>query len=466
MTPEPGHNGGRLGVRRGTVLAGLDLLAYSGAIAAALHLRFHPDIPWSHILSYATFWPVLFAWQLFMAYCFGLYDFRHRLTLTDHGFGGAGAALAGIGGSHLFLAFMQLYALPESRVSRVVTALQMGVVFLWYIASRGGMLAILARSGYRVHLLLVGVWDEARQLAAEIRNHAPPLLHVAGIVTTDRDTPPEDPDWAGPAAKLEECARAQETTQVLLAGLELPQTEIHQLLAQCDRAGADVYLYPSLTFTTLVSNRVHSIAGVPVIALVPRAVPQPYALFKRAADMAIAATLLAAAAPLCLMAALAIRLDSRGPIFFTQARTGRHGKPFNILKFRTMTAGAEAGTGPVLATREDARITAPGRFLRKWRIDEIPQFWNVLRGDMSLVGPRPERPEFVEEFCRANPLYERRHRVRPGLTGLAQIHGRYDTGYTHKLRYDLVYLNSMSPATDLRILYATVQTVLTGRGAL
>ena len=131
-----------------------------------------------------------------------------------------------------------------------------------------------------------------------------------------------------------------------------------------------------------------------------------------------------------------------------------------------MRADAEEETGPVLATEDDDRVTPIGRWLRRWRIDEIPQLINVIRGEMSLVGPRPERQEFVDKFLEENPLYERRLAMRPGLTGLAQIHGRYDTDYAQKLRYDLLYINSASILLDLRILLATVQTVLTARGAI
>ncbi|MEX2015390.1 MAG: sugar transferase, partial [Candidatus Hydrogenedentales bacterium] len=123
-------------------------------------------------------------------------------------------------------------------------------------------------------------------------------------------------------------------------------------------------------------------------------------------------------------------------------------------------------SGPVLATANDPRITPVGRMLRRMRIDEIPQLWNVLRGDMSLVGPRPERADFIARFTQETPLYERRFLVKPGLTGLAQIHGRYDTDYAQKLRYDLIYINTLSLQTDLRILLATIRTVLTARGAV
>jgi len=187
---------------------------------------------------------------------------------------------------------------------------------------------------------------------------------------------------------------------------------------------------------------------------------------KRLIDIGLSLFLLVLLSPFCLLAALAIRLTSPGPALFSQERIGRDGRPFTLRKLRTMVVGAEDESGPVLSTKGDPRVTAVGRWLRKLRLDEVPQLWNVLCGQMSLVGPRPERREFIDRFVRENPLYQRRLLVKPGLTGLAQVHGRYDTDYTYKLRYDLIYINRICLTQDLRILFATIRTVLTGRGAI
>ncbi|NLF59403.1 MAG: sugar transferase [Candidatus Hydrogenedens sp.] len=169
--------------------------------------------------------------------------------------------------------------------------------------------------------------------------------------------------------------------------------------------------------------------------------------------------------PLLAALALAVRLGSPGPALYRQERQGRGGKPFHVVKFRTMAQGAEDRTGPVLAEEDDPRVTPTGRWLRRTRLDELPQLWNVIRGEMSLVGPRPERPAFADAHLAEEPLYRHRLLARPGMTGLAQIHGRYDTDYRQKLRYDLLYIGNMTLAADLRILAATARIVLTGRGA-
>ena len=183
-------------------------------------------------------------------------------------------------------------------------------------------------------------------------------------------------------------------------------------------------------------------------------------------DLTVAVPAMILSLPIMLVAAIAIRITGGGPAFYAQERMGVFGKRFRLHKLRTMVVGAEDETGPVLAVEDDPRITPVGRRLRRMRIDELPQLWNVIRGEMSLVGPRPERAEFAETFAREEPLYLHRLLVRPGLTGLAQIHGRYDTEYRQKLRYDLIYLNVMSARTDLRILVATDRIVITGRGAV
>jgi len=172
--------------------------------------------------------------------------------------------------------------------------------------------------------------------------------------------------------------------------------------------------------------------------------------------------------PLIALAAVLVRITSPGPVLYRQARVGLNGKIFHVLKFRSMYVDAEARTGAVWATKNDPRITPLGRYLRKFRIDELPQFWNVLRGDMSFVGPRPERPEFVQALSEKIPFYRQRHCVLPGITGWAQINHKYgdmieDT--ITKLEYDLYYIKNISFAMDIYIVLNTLKTVILGRGA-
>jgi sugar transferase (PEP-CTERM system associated) len=191
-------------------------------------------------------------------------------------------------------------------------------------------------------------------------------------------------------------------------------------------------------------------------------------LLKRGVDVVVSAILGLAALPVCLLAAVMIKLDSRGPVFFRQERVGEGGRVFTLMKFRTMRQNAERETGPVWAQTDDPRITRVGRILRTTRIDEIPQFINVLCGDMSLVGPRPERPPFVVELSEKLPFYMYRHVVKPGITGWAQVRYRYGSSLEdsrEKLEYDLYYVKNRSLFLDLLIIIQTIQVVVFSRGA-
>ncbi len=190
-------------------------------------------------------------------------------------------------------------------------------------------------------------------------------------------------------------------------------------------------------------------------------------LFKRLGDIALSLVGLLLTGPFLPLIALAIKLDSPGPVFFRQVRVGQGDRPFNIFKFRTMRNDAEAKTGAVWSQKNDPRITRLGGFLRKSRIDEIPQLFNVLRGEMSLVGPRPERPEFVEKLKERIPYYSERHYVKPGVTGWAQVRYPYGSSVEdaiEKLRYDLFYIKHISLALDLKIIIRTISVMVLGRG--
>jgi sugar transferase (PEP-CTERM system associated) len=189
---------------------------------------------------------------------------------------------------------------------------------------------------------------------------------------------------------------------------------------------------------------------------------------KRALDLLAASVGVVLAAPVMVLVAAAIRLSSAGPALYHQERVGRQGRPFTVHKFRSMRMDAEAATGAVWATTDDPRITPLGRFLRRTRLDELPQLWNVLKGDMSFVGPRPERPEFVRQLTEQIPFYGQRHVVRPGLTGWAQVRYTYGASVEDalmKLQYDLYYIKNLSLALDLYIIFSTIKTVVLRRGA-
>ena len=197
-------------------------------------------------------------------------------------------------------------------------------------------------------------------------------------------------------------------------------------------------------------------------------VRRTYYIAKRIFDFVVSVAAVIILSPLFILTALLIKLTSKGPVIFTQIRVGKDGRLFKIFKFRTMKVDAEKETGPVWAAKDDPRLIPVGKFLRKSHMDEIPQFFNVLRGEMSVIGPRPERPEFVQELKKKIPEYEKRLAVKPGITGLAQVWHRYDEtleDVKKKIRYDLLYIKKVCLWTDLRIFLRTFRVVLTGEGA-
>jgi len=239
-----------------------------------------------------------------------------------------------------------------------------------------------------------------------------------------------------------------------------------QIVTRCSAFNIGVKIVPDLYEIISGLAKTNAIYGFPLIDVSPQLMKPWEEGAKRLIDLAVAALVLVVGLPVWLLVALAIKIDSRGPVLYRQERVGMDGKRFRIIKFRSMIADAEKA-GPQWAAKIDPRITNVGFILRKLHLDEIPQVWNVLRGEMSLVGPRPERPVFVEELSREIPLYPRRLRVRPGVTGWAQVKHKYDESIEDvrkKVQYDLYYIENMSLRMDMKIIFSTVSHMLLGKG--
>jgi exopolysaccharide biosynthesis polyprenyl glycosylphosphotransferase len=265
-----------------------------------------------------------------------------------------------------------------------------------------------------------------------------------------------------PTRTVEEVLRSDATDVVLLAREHLDPI-YPEVVEALDRAGITVLLRVTARETMFGLERVREVGGLPFVMLRSQTIPLSRARFKRFFDLAV----LALGSPLWLpvlgLVALHQLLVAGRPLLYWQERVGVAGVPFRMVKFRTMVVDAEAVGGARLAEAEDPRIIPACRWVRATRMDELPQLWNVLRGEMSLVGPRPERPELTAGFERDIPGYARRHELPPGVTGLAQIHGRYHTDAEYKLGYDLQYLVNWSPVLDLEILARTAYVVLARR---
>jgi Undecaprenyl-phosphate glucose phosphotransferase len=252
--------------------------------------------------------------------------------------------------------------------------------------------------------------------------------------------------------------------QVLVA---LPSRSAHHLpriMEVCADTTVDVKLVPDVYQYATLFGGLEEFGGLPIVNLQSTGVLGINAVVKRIFDLTLSALLLLVLSPLLAVLALLVKL-SPGPVLFAQERVGLDGKPFRMLKFRTMRADAEA-QGPQFARAKDPRVTAIGGLLRRSSLDELPQLWNVFKGDMSLVGPRPERPIFIDQFRRRIPRYQLRHMVKAGMTGWAQIHGlRGNTSIQKRVEYDLYYIEHWSLLLDLRILARTVAFGFLSRNA-
>jgi exopolysaccharide biosynthesis polyprenyl glycosylphosphotransferase len=318
--------------------------------------------------------------------------------------------------------------------------------------------------------MLVGSGVTVQRVAAELNGQSGLPLKLVGIVLDPSRPISRDLRFAaiGPVSRLRELALGFHPDR-LVVGSEMGISTISpsDLLA-LRRIGVRVQdageLYESISGRVPVES-VRSNALAFGEALIPSSLIR--ALYRTVSFVA-ALVLLVVLIPFGLLIAIAIRLDSKGPVFYLQERVGYRGRVFRVMKFRSMRPDAESTSGPVWATDRDPRVTRLGAVLRKLRIDELPQLFNVLRGEMCLVGPRPERPHFVDLLERRIPYYDLRHCIRPGITGWAQVCATYGSNVDEsriKLEYDLFYVKNASLLFDLTILFKTVKVALCGRGA-
>jgi exopolysaccharide biosynthesis polyprenyl glycosylphosphotransferase len=255
-----------------------------------------------------------------------------------------------------------------------------------------------------------------------------------------------------------------ETDIVLVcAGIEKERQD--WIVETCSKYDKTVYLTPKIYEINTMRPRLTQIDDTPYLYFDSKGLTSEELLFKRIFDLIFSTVLFIVMLPLMGLCAIGIKIDSRGPVFFRQERVTRGGT-FRMIKLRTMITDAEKECGAVLSYVGDDRITRFGKFLRKTRLDEVPQIINVLKGDMSLIGPRPERPEFVNDFSETLPEYDKRHSVKAGISGLAQIMGKYSTNTEDKLRYDLIYIRNYSILLDIKIFFLTLKTVFMEPGSV
>ena len=322
-----------------------------------------------------------------------------------------------------------------------------------------GLLREVRRQGYNLrYMLIVGAGKLAGDIATRIRLRRELGIQLIGCLSKDGvdKKGPRGVPIVGSYDDLEGILKTRDIDQLMVA---LPLDDNHLLPEIMSRIGdslVDIKIVPDLYQFVSVGGAIEEFEGLPVISLQESPIDGINLVTKRILDLILALVVSFVIAPALLLIALLIKLTSRGPIFYKQERVSVDGSSFTILKFRTMYTDAEQH-GPGWTTKGDNRVTPLGRFLRSWSLDELPQLFNVLRGDMSIVGPRPERPVFIEEFRQRIPRYMLRHKVPAGMTGWAQVNGwRGDTSIDKRIEYDLYYIENWSLGLDLKILFMTL----------
>ena len=350
-----------------------------------------------------------------------------------------------------------MFVLRLGETSRWSVAFFYAVATLLLVGKRGALRMILRRyraMGYnQKRVLLVGHGESAETYLERVTSDKRLGYQVVGYVADQSgwDALP----YCGTYAQLEEVFQREQPDEVVVA---LPTEEgqwIGKIINACEKDGTKLSVVPSYVKYMPSNPQFDSVDGLPLINL--RRIPLDNlgnAFFKRAVDVVCSLLLIVLTSPLMLIAAIGVKLSSPGPIIFKQERVGKYKKPFYMYKFRSMKVNSSQNTG--WSKNVDDRKTWFGSLIRKCSVDELPQFFNVLKGDMSLIGPRPELPFFVEQFKEEIPRYMVKHQVRPGITGWAQVNGfRGDTSITKRIEFDLYYIENWSPAFDLRILLMT-----------
>ncbi len=375
----------------------------------------------------------------------------------------------------IILFFGAFLVSPSASIGRWIIIFYYASLLLFVFFARGCMRIlerVLARKGLLVRrAAIVGTGEAASSLERYLAGNTALGYDVVGFIDPGKTGSPvtvSEERILGSVADLPGIIRNLSIRELLVTIASNFHDDILSLLLPAAGEGIKVKVLPDLF--DVVAGHVHStqIMGQPFMEILPERLTFWQKIVKVFIDYYISIFVLLVGLPVWVFIALLIKLDSKGPVFYRQERVGKGGKVFKVFKFRSMVTDAEKRSGPVWAGKNDSRVTRLGRFLRKSRMDEIPQMINVIKGEMSIVGPRPERPVFVEELRKMYPFYQKRLTIKPGLTGWAQVKLEYDTdmeSVANKLRYDFFYIENQSIFLDLEILARTLRVVLTGAGA-
>jgi len=442
---------------RGLTVFGFETVLITGAIllAAQMHGSFNDAV--------SGVWRVMLITAL-CELCF-YYNDLYDLTVVHSTTELAVRILQGAGAVAIVLAVLSMLA-PGILIGSGTFLTALGILLVAVPAWRLAFDEVTRDPHMAERVLILGTGPAARSVAELIGSQHDYPYRFVGFVD-DPATAGTDLDMVGATSELSELMHRKNVDRVVVSMSDrrgrMPIRELLQAKMSGVRVEDAATMYERLTGKILIDD----IKPSWLIFSDGFRASRTTRAIKRVVDLALAAAGIALASPLILLTALLVRLESAGPVLYRQERVGENGRIFTLFKFRSMRADAETGT-PIWAKENDDRVTRVGRFIRLTRLDELPQLWNVLRGDMSFVGPRPERPFFVEQLAAVIPFYMERHAVKPGVTGWAQVKYRYGSSVEdamEKLRYDLYYIKHLSIVFDLTIVMDTVKVILLGKGA-
>lgn len=428
--------------------AAVDLLAVMGGLVFAYQLRaagadlyYWPFTTYLRFVVYSMpLWLVLFASQ-------GLYNLRS----LPRGWDALGRALVGLlSGWGAMIVILYLWRSPQAQVfPRLVIAYGLLWTALFLTAGRVALTALLRvfyASGTGVYNAVL-LTRNGHELVDSLRASTAGGLRLVGIVRADH------------LAQLEKLSQSTEIDEVIAADADLDEKTLLKIIVWCENHRANFDLVPSLLSVRSTNVEVGSVGGLPMMHFLRSPLESWGRVYKRMSDLLVVIPVMIVLMPFYLLIAILIRLTSHGGAIYRQTRIGQDGQKIYIHKFRSMYTESERAVEKDWSSDEscDSRITPLGRFLRRTNLDELPQLWDIFVGKMSLVGPRPEQPKYVEKFSNEVPQYLRRHFVKSGLTGWAQINGlRGDTSIAERIKYDLYYIENWSIWFDIRIIIATI----------
>ena len=455
------------------LLIALDLIAVNIAFILVYILKFHSGLMGVEVpplLSGVVMSGIALstAWFLILLF-FGLYRSKLAVSRTDELLTIFKAVTLGTVVFFLLLASDSENLQLPSRIS----IFNYWAFLIFFLSTGRIIIRTYQRNRLRKGLgrrktLIVGTGKRAQEVYDEIRSHQLTGFDVQGFLDPSRGEIAEAPGHIlGTIDKFEEVCDRLKIEEVLIILDQPSKEELFEIVDKCDGYPVSLKTIPDIYEIAVGNARIQHIYGLKLVDILPENYSPGFRLVKRIIDITVSAVILFLFLPLWVVIGIAIKLSSRGSVFYRQNRIGQNGEKFTMYKFRSMVQDADREPGPVLTQARDPRIIGVGRILRRLRIDEVPQLINVLEGEMSLVGPRPELPYYVQLYIKQIPLYSKRLRVKPGITGLAQVSQKFSESVKDihkKLEHDLYYIENMSFKLDLKILLATSVTVLTRRG--